>query len=197
MLLFLLPHSARFTHNSPTFTDDLYSASIWSSLEVTVGFIVACMPAARLLVVRYIPRVKSCFSRGSKIRQNKVDSNGSSTTPATIGAGGGGGGLGSRAWEFQKLRKGGRVGRDTFASVELDEDFASGTSAVDRNGESFLLEPPRAYLAARTSSEGLLPAAAPCTTSGCAPEYEPELPGQTVARESKTDSAEHPPDYTL
>lgn len=185
-------------------TNDLLSASIWSSLEITVGLIVACMPAARLFVVRYIPRLTTCFSRGnSRASRAKFESNGSSATPATIGSGGGGGGGGafgtrSRAWRFQRSRKSGRAARDTLSS-ELDEDLAAVASgAGSSNRDSLLLlEPPRAYIASHTSREELLPGAAPCTTTGCAPEDEPESLEQTAARGKDEASAEHPSDRAL
>ncbi|CAN8098244.1 unnamed protein product [Discula destructiva] len=53
-----LPTIATFAVTSNP-TSDFFRISIWSASEITAGLMVACMPAARLFVVRYLPRVFS------------------------------------------------------------------------------------------------------------------------------------------
>lgn len=61
---------------SATAGDDLMAALLWSTLEVTTAFVVACIPATRLFVQHFFPVIKSGASRAL----------------SSSGGGGGGGG---------------------------------------------------------------------------------------------------------
>lgn len=47
---------ATWTNTPLTPAEDLTWLATWSNVEITVGIIIACLPSARLIVIRYLPR---------------------------------------------------------------------------------------------------------------------------------------------
>lgn len=65
---------------SSNITWDFWSVSIWSTVEITVGVICACMPSIRVILVRFAPRVFTTKGSGS------ADKSFGSSQPGTPGA---------------------------------------------------------------------------------------------------------------
>ncbi len=77
--------------NSTNPTWDDWDVSNWSTIELNVGIICACMPALRLLLVRLFPRIMGSSTLQSYGRYGK-NSHGNNLGSGPGGGGGGGGG---------------------------------------------------------------------------------------------------------
>lgn len=52
-------------------TEDLTRLATWSNVEITVGIIIACLPAARLLLLRYIPSQIAAWNNASRTTRSR------------------------------------------------------------------------------------------------------------------------------
>lgn len=56
----------RGTNTPLILTEDLTWLATWSNVEITVGIIIACLPAARLLLLRYLPSKVAAWNNASR-----------------------------------------------------------------------------------------------------------------------------------
>ncbi|KAK7716399.1 hypothetical protein SLS64_003553 [Diaporthe eres] len=53
-------------------TKDLTWLATWSNVEITVGIIIACLPAARLLILRYLPTKIAAWNNASRTTRSSL-----------------------------------------------------------------------------------------------------------------------------
>lgn len=55
----------------PFIAEDLTWLATWSNVEITVGIIIACLPAARLLLLRYIPSQIAAWNNATRTTRSR------------------------------------------------------------------------------------------------------------------------------
>lgn len=80
-----------FRAPATTAGDDLMAGLLWSMLEVTTAFVIACVPATRLFLKHYVPNVKKRVSKVvstvTSTTLNNNNNNNNNTTSKTTGDG--------------------------------------------------------------------------------------------------------------
>lgn len=80
-------------------TRDFEGVAIWSSIEITVGVVVACLPAARKVVISWLANVQ--------VQLPTLASKWTSKDPSSSSGGGGGGGSWSKSSAWSPWKSGG------------------------------------------------------------------------------------------
>lgn len=83
-----------------TNTQGLYNAAVWTTVEITTGIIVACLPASRIIVTKYVIKVldSTGLSKSSRKSQLPSSSPENSNRPSRRGSGRASGMLTSKFW---------------------------------------------------------------------------------------------------
>lgn len=82
-----------------TNTHGLYSAAVWTTVELTAGLIVANLPASRIIITKYIVKVLDSTGLSKASRRGQMPSSAeNSNRPSAKGSGRGSGVLTSKFW---------------------------------------------------------------------------------------------------
>lgn len=114
-----------------TNTDGLYNAAVWTTVELTTGLIVACLPASRIMLTRYVIKVLDSTGLSKSSRKSPFPSSAeNSNRPSKKDSGKGSGVLSSKFW----LPVTSTVG--STATTANDTRLQSTTHVHDADGES-------------------------------------------------------------
>ncbi|KAI7788579.1 CFEM domain-containing protein [Diaporthe eres] len=109
----------------------LYNAGIWTAVELTAGLIVACLPASRIIVTKYVIKVLDSTGLSKSSRKSQLPSSPeNSNRPSQRGPGRASGMLTSKFW----LPVNSIVG--STATIANDTQLESTRHVHDADGES-------------------------------------------------------------